>query len=182
MHARARALGMDLDKHIQNGLITVQQVDPAELSPGEFAVRVQRGVKDGAKLVVIDSLNGYLNSMPGEQYFSNQLHELASSLNQQGVLTIVIMAQHGFVAALQAPVDLSYLADTVVTLRFFEVAGAVKQAISIIKKRSGHHEKSIRELKLETGKGIHIGPPLQEFQNILSGSPAYHGNSERIMK
>jgi circadian clock protein KaiC len=157
-------------------------VDPAELSPGEFAVRVLRGVNAGAKLVVIDSLNGYLNAMPGEQYLSNQLHELSSYLNQQGVLTLIIMAQHGFVAALEAPVDLSYLADTVVALRFFEFGGEVKQALSAIKKRSGPHEKSIRELRLEPGKGIHVGKPLKEFQGILGGSPVYHGDIKHILK
>jgi circadian clock protein KaiC len=182
MLARARALGLSLDKHIQDGLIKAQQVDPAELSPGEFAVRVQRGVNAGAKLVVIDSLNGYLNAMPGEQYLSNQLHELASYLGHQGVVTIIIMAQHGFVAALQAPVDLSYLADTVVALRFFEIDGEVKQAVSVIKKRSGRHEKSMREFKLEPGKGIQVGEPLKEFQGILGGSPVFQGSIKKILQ
>jgi circadian clock protein KaiC len=169
MLARARGLGLPLDEHIQSGLILAQQVDPAELSPGEFAVRVQQGVEDGVKLVVIDSLNGYLNAMPGEQYLSNQLHELSSYLNQLGVITIIIMAQHGFVATLKTPVDLSYLADTVVALRFFETEAIVKQAISVIKKRSGHHEKNVREFTLENGKGIRIGPPLKDFRGILGG-------------
>jgi len=182
MLARARALGLSLDKHIESGLIKVEQVDPAELSPGEFAVRVRRGVGAGAKLVVIDSLNGYLNAMPGEQYLANQLHELSSYLNQQGVLTLIIMAQHGLLAGLEAPVDISYLADTVVTLRFFEVAGEVKQALSVIKKRSGLHEKSIREFRLRPGKGINVGKPLKQFQGILGGSPVYHGAIENILK
>jgi circadian clock protein KaiC len=169
MLARARGLGLPLDEHIQSGLILAQQVDPAELSPGEFAVRVQQGVEDGVKLVVIDSLNGYLNAMPGEQYLSNQLHELSSYLNQLGVITIIIMAQHGFVATLKTPVDLSYLADTVVALRFFETEAIVKQAISVIKKRSGHHEKNVREFTLEKGTGIRIGPPLKDFRGILGG-------------
>ncbi len=182
MRARARSLGLSLDQHIEKGLLTAAQVDPAELSPGEFAVRVQQGVKAGAKLVVIDSLNGYLNAMPGEQYLSNQLHELASYLNQQGVVTIIIMAQHGFVAALHAPVDLSYLADTVVALRFFEASGEVKQALSVIKKRSGHHEKSIREFRLEAGKGIRIGEPLKDFHGILGGLPVFRGSAERMLK
>ena len=119
MLKRAKALGLELEKHISSGVVTVQQVDPAELSPGEFACRVQRGVEAGAKLVVIDSLNGYLNAMPGEKYLNNQLHELSSSLNQQGVITILILAQHGLVSP-ESPVDLSYLTDTVLTLRFFE--------------------------------------------------------------
>jgi circadian clock protein KaiC len=182
MLARARALGLSLDQQIADGTVQAQQVDPAELSPGEFATRVRQGVDAGAKLVVIDSLNGYLNSMPGEQYLTNQLHELSSYLNQNGVLTILIMAQHGLVAALQTPFDISYLADTVVVLRFFEVAGQVKQALSIIKKRSGHHEKTIREFRLEPGEGIRVGEPLTEFQGILTGVPTFHGQMKRMMK
>jgi circadian clock protein KaiC len=181
MRARAKALGLDLDKHIQSGIVTIQQVDPAELSPGEFAIRVRRGVDAGAKLVVIDSLNGYLNAMPGEKYLNNQLHELAAYLNQQGVITILILAQHGLVAANESPVDLSYLTDTVLTLRYFEAAGEVKQAIAVLKKRSGHHEKTIREFKLETGKGIRIGAPLKEFHGILTGVPQFRGTEQQIL-
>lgn len=180
--ARAKALGLDLTDHIEGGLLDVQQVDPAEISPGEFASRIVQGVKDGCKLIVIDSLNGYLNAMPGEKYLSNQLHELCSYLNQQGVLTLLILAQHGLLAAAEAPVDLSYLADTVVDLRYFEVAGEVKQALSVIKKRSGPHEKTIREFKLEPGKGIRVGEPLREFQGVLTGVPTFVGTSEQILK
>ena len=118
--------------------------------------------------------------MPGELYLSNQLHELSAYLNQQGVVTIIIMAQHGFVTSLQAPVDISYLADTVVALRYFEAAGQVRQAISILKKRSGQHEKTIREFQLQPGKGIRVGQPLTDFQGILSGSPAFHGQEKRM--
>jgi circadian clock protein KaiC len=182
MRARTKSLGLDVDKHIKSGLITAQQVDPAELSPGEFAVRVRHGVEKGAKLVIIDSLNGYLHAMPGERYLNNQLHELASYLNQLGVLTIVILAQHGLVAALEAPVDLSYLADTVVNMRYFETEGVVKQALSVIKKRSGHHERTIREFKLESGKGIRIGEPLKEFHGVLSGAPVFRGSGKQMMK
>ena len=182
MLARSRALGLDLDEHTQSGTITVQQVDPAEISPGEFAGRIVDGVQKGAKAVVIDSLNGYLNAMPGEKYLVNQLHELASYLDQQGILTIIILAQHGLVSATETPVDLSYLADTVVSLRFFEAMGEVKQALAVLKKRSGHHEKSIREYKLEAGKGIRIGSPIKEFQGVLTGAPVFHGNAEKIMK
>jgi circadian clock protein KaiC len=160
----------------------VQQVDPAELSPGEFAVRVLKGVEDGVKLVVIDSLNGYLNAMPGEKYLINQLHELSSYLNQQGVITILILAQHGLVAANKSPVDLSYLADTVLTLRYFEAAGEVKQALAVIKKRSGHHEKTIREYKLENDTGIRIGEPLRDFDGILTGMPRFSGSPKQILK
>ena len=182
MLARAKALGLPVAKYVESGMITAQQVDPAELSPGEFAVRILRGVNAGCKLVIIDSLNGYLNAMSGEKYLNSQLHELSSYLNQQGVMTILILAQHGLVAAAEAPVDLSYLADTVVNLRYFEAAGEVKQALAVIKKRSGRHEKTIREFKLDSGKGIRIGQPLSEFHGVLSGTPVFHGAKEQIMK
>jgi circadian clock protein KaiC len=182
MFARARALGLDLERHVASGLIQPQQVDPAEISPGEFASRIVRGVMAGAKLVVIDTLNGYLNAMPGEKYLNNQLHELCSYLNQQGVLTILVLAQHGLVATGTAPVDLSYLSDTVLGLRFFEVAGEIKQALAVIKKRSGYHEKTIREFRLESGQGIRIGPPLREFQGILAGAPVFHGATGQMLQ
>ena len=181
MLKRAKALGLDLEPAIKSGIITVQQVDPSELSPGEFAVRIQRYVTAGCKLVAIDSLNGYLNAMPGEKYLNNQLHELSSYLNQQGVVTILVLAQHGLVASAEAPIDLSYLADTVVSLRYFEAGGEVKKAISIIKKRSGAHEKTIREFRLENGRGIRIGEPLREFQGILTGVPVFRGTETQIM-
>jgi circadian clock protein KaiC len=182
MLGRAKALGLGLDAHIQSGLITAEQVDPAELSPGEFAIRIVEGVRAGCKLVVIDSLNGYLNAMPGEKYLNAQLHELSSYLNQQGVVTILVLAQHGLVSADESPVDLSYLADTVVSLRYFEALGEVKQAIAVVKKRSGHHEKTIREFTLKTGSGIHIGSPLKEFQGVLTGAPTFRGTADSIMK
>jgi circadian clock protein KaiC len=178
--ARARAFGLDLREFIESGQITVQQVDPAELSPGEFAFRVTKSVEAGAKFVVIDSLNGYLNSMPGEKYLNNQLHELSSYLNQQGIVTIMILAQHGLVAT--SPLfDLSYLSDMVVTLSFFEAAGEVKQALAVLKKRSGHHEKTIREFKLESDKGIRLGRPIREFQGVLSGVPTFIGTTTQML-
>ena len=182
MLARAEALGLRLEPHIQTGVITVQQVDPAELSPGEFAVRIVNAVAGGCKLVIIDSLNGYLNAMPGEKYLSSQLHELCSMLNQKGVVTFLILPQHGLVGTNEASVDLSYLADSVVTLRYFEAAGEVKQAVAVVKKRSGQHEKSIREYKLESGRGIRIGPPLKAFQGLLSAVPVFRGRSEHIIE
>jgi circadian clock protein KaiC len=182
MLSRAKPLGFNLEKAIARGAITVQQVDPAELSPGEFAVRILREVEAGCKLVAIDSLNGYLNAMPGEKYLNNQLHELSSYLNQQGVITLLVLAQHGLIAAAEAPVDLSYLSDTVVNLRYFEAYGEVKQAIAMIKKRSGNHEKSIREFKLMPGKGIVIGKPLRQFQGVLTGVPIFRGSEKEIMK
>ena len=181
MLARANALGLDLERHIQSGLITAQQVDPAEISPGEFADRILQQVNAGCKLVVIDTLNGYLNAMPGEKYLINQLHELTSYLNYKGVVTILILAQHGLVSGAEAPVDLSYLSDTVISLRFFEAAGEVKQSIAVMKKRSGPHEKTIREFKLEAGRGVRVGQPLKQFQGVLTGVPVFHGAAREIM-
>jgi circadian clock protein KaiC len=181
MLARAKGLGLDLEGYVKDGLIKVQQIDPAEISPGEFAARIRSEVDAGCKLVVIDSLNGYLNAMPGEKYLNNQLHELVSYLNYNGVLTILILAQHGLVAAAEAPVDLSYLSDTVVIVRFFEAAGEVKQSIALIKKRTGHHEKTIREFKLEDGKGVRIGQPLKHFQGVLTSVPVFQGGKEEMM-
>nr|AUN35686.1 circadian clock protein KaiC [uncultured bacterium] len=182
MLSRAKALGLELEKHLESGLLKTQQIDPAEISPGEFAHRIIRSVQDGCKLVAIDTLNGYMNAMPGERFLNVQLHELSSYLNQQGVLTILILAQHGMVSAAEAPVDLSYLADTVLTLRYFEAAGEVKQALAVIKKRSGYHEKSIREFKLEPGKGIMVGAPLKDFRGVLTGVPVFEGRADQMMK
>jgi circadian clock protein KaiC len=180
--ARADSLGLDFTRHVDSGLITVQQVDPAEISPGELGARIVGGVAAGCKLVIIDSLNGYINAMPGEQYLNNQLHELSAYLNQKGVVTIFIVAQHGFVSAVEAPVDLSYLADTVVNVRFFENAGRVRQALSVMKKRSGHHERTIREFQLRQGHGLRIGQPLTQFHGILTGVPLFQGMDEQMME
>jgi len=182
MLTRAKALGLGIEKGIRTGIITAQQVDPAELSPGEFGTRIMRGVEKGHKLVIIDSLNGYLNAMPGEKYLINQLHELCAYLNQQGVMTILILAQHGLIESAQAPIDLSYLSDTVITLRYFEAFGSVKQAVAVVKKRSGRHEKTIREFRLEPGKGISVGEPLREFQGVLTGAPVFQGTQQQMLK
>jgi circadian clock protein KaiC len=172
---RAAGLGADVTEHVASGHLALTQVDPAEMSPGEFADRVRSAVEhEQAALVIIDSLNGYLNAMPEERYLVAQLHELFMFLRQRGVLAISVVAQHGMVGQMQAPVDLSYLADNVVMLRFFEALGAVRQAISVLKKRSGPHEKTIRELRL-TPSGITVGEPLAEFQGVLTGVPVLHG-------
>jgi circadian clock protein KaiC len=178
MTARAEALGLPLKSQMKSGAVTARQIDPAEISPGEFAWTVAQSVGAGCKLIVIDSLNGYLNAMPGEKYLNNQLHELTSYLNQQGVVTILVMAQHGMVTALEAPVDLSYLCDTVINMRYFEAAGEVKKSMAVIKKRSGSHERSIREFTLDSGKGLRIGQPLRDFQGILTGAPRFGGTPE----
>ncbi|MBV9619895.1 MAG: AAA family ATPase [Gammaproteobacteria bacterium] len=178
---RATKLGLDFEEHVNRRLVTLQQLEPAEVSPGEFASRVAEAVASGCRLVVIDTLNGYLNAMPGERYLNNQLHELSAYLNQQGALTMFVLTQSGVIQNAESPVDLSYLADTVVSLRYFEVAGTVRKALSVIKKRSGMHESTIRELKLERGRGISVGPPLREFQGVLTGVPVFHGNLQQML-
>ena len=168
---RAHDMNLDFDAHIKAGLLTVQQVDPAEIAPGELAHRIVECVeKAGVKLVVLDSLNGYVNAMPQDDFLNLHLHELLAFLNQRGVVSLMIMAQQGLIGNMGSPVDVSYLADSVILTRYFEARGAVRKAISIIKKRSGPHEQTIRELRMEQN-GIHIGPPLVEFQGVLTGVP-----------
>jgi circadian clock protein KaiC len=178
---RTQGLGMDISAHIAEGLIRVQTIDTAELSPGEFADSVRRSVGDvdgtpGARVVIIDSLNGYLNAMPEERFLIAQLHELLTYLGHRGVVTFLIVAQHGLFGGMSSPIDTTYLADTVVLFRYFEAMGEVKQAISVVKKRSGPHERTIRELSLGNG-GIRIGPPLRDFRGILTGTPVFQGPS-----
>jgi circadian clock protein KaiC len=176
LFTRSAALGMDLRPHVEAGRARVQQVDPAEMSPGELVHAVREAVeRGGARLVVIDSLNGYLNAMPEEQFLLIQLHELLTYLRQRGVVTVMVVAQHGLVASMQAPLDVSYLADTVLLLRFFEAAGRVRKAVSVLKKRSGRHEDTIRELML--GPGVSVGPPLDRFRGVLTGVPQYEGDA-----
>jgi circadian clock protein KaiC len=179
--ARAREIGMDIQRHIDSKMIRVHQVDPAELPPGQFAASIRQAVlHEDAKLVIIDSLNGYMNAMPDEKFLSIQMHELLSFLGQQGILTILTMAQHGLMGSMSAPVDLSYLADTVVLLRYFEAMGSVRKAISVIKKRSGHHEATIREYRT-TPQGIEVGEPLDDFQGVLTGVPTFVGKADQML-
>jgi circadian clock protein KaiC len=167
---RADGLGLSLRRHVDAGRITLRQVDPAQLSPGEFVHLVCRAVDaDGASLVVIDSLNGYLNAMPEERLLVVQMHELLSFLNQRGVLSILVMTQHGMLGHMSSPVDVTYLADTVVMMRFYEMRGAVHKALSVVKKRTGPHESTIRHLTL--GPGIRVGEPLTNFTGVLTGVP-----------
>ncbi|HEX3359335.1 MAG TPA: ATPase domain-containing protein [Tepidisphaeraceae bacterium] len=172
LEARTEALGIKFKEGTRAGQVRVQQIDPAELSPGEFTYRVREAVeKDNARVVVIDSLNGYMNAMPEERFLTAQLHELLTYLGRQGVTTLMVVAQHGMLGTnMNSPVDTSYLADSVVLLRYFEYAGKVKKAISVVKKRSGAHEESIRELFFND-KGIHLSEPLSQFRGILTGVP-----------
>jgi circadian clock protein KaiC len=172
---RARELGLDFDGAMRSGLLSIRQIDPAEIAPGELANEIIEGVNTGGvRLVVLDSLNGYVNAMPQEEYLHLHLHELLSYLNHKGVATIMVLAQHGLVGAMGAPVDVSYLADTVLLTRFFEARGAMKKAVSIIKKRSGRHEDTIRELKMSAG-GITLGEPLVDFEGVMTGVPRFLG-------
>lgn len=177
---RCAGLGFDIRPLVKSGQLRLHQIDPAQMTAGQFSHVVRMEIEQhNSKLVVIDSLNGYIHSMPSEKLLTVHLHELLSYLGQKGVTTLVIMAQHGLVAAsMEAPVDTSYLADTVILTRFFETAGEVRQAISVIKKRTGRHERTIRELKLSSS-GISIGEPLREFEGILTGVPSYVGASLR---
>jgi circadian clock protein KaiC len=181
MQARARALHLPLDEHIDAGLIKIKQIDPAEMAPGEFADAVRYSVEaEGVRLVIMDSLNGYLNAMPDERFLILQMHELLSYLSQRGVLTLLVLAQHGLVGPMDTPLDISYLADGVMLLRYFEFDGQVRRALSVVKKRSGNHEHSIREFRLST-KGIQVGPPLKGFHGIFSGTPEYRGEESPLM-
>jgi circadian clock protein KaiC len=171
LEARSDAMGIKFKEGTRAGEIMVQQIDPAELSPGEFAWRVRECVeRDAARVVVIDSLNGYLNAMPEEKFLTAQLHELLTYLGRRGVTTLMVVAQHGMLGTMQSPVDTSYLADSVVLLRYFEYAGKVRKAVSVLKKRSGAHEESIRELRFDE-QGIHLSEPLTQFRGILTGVP-----------
>jgi len=181
LFARAAGLGVNLQEYVDQGLVTVQQIDPAEMSPGEFTQLVRDAVEQrNVRVLLIDSLNGYLNAMPDERFLVLQVHELLSYLNQLGVLTIMVLAQHGLLGQMQTPVDLSYLSDTVVMLRYFEAAGRVRRALSVVKKRSGTHENSIREFQL-TSEGLKVGPPLTQFSGILTGTPTYVGDPKPLM-
>jgi circadian clock protein KaiC len=185
--SRSRKLGLPVGPAVEKGLITVQQVDPAELSSGEFAAIVRRAATgtDGAggvaKTIIIDSLNGYLNAMPEEKYLTAQLHELLTYLGQQGVVTILTVTQAGMVGSMPSPVDTTYLADNVILFRYFEARGHVRRAISVVKKRNGPHERTIRELELGE-KGIMVGEPLVDFQGILTGVPTYVGKGEPLLR
>ncbi len=175
---RSAEIGMNLGPHIRSGHIRIEQIDPAEISPGELTYRIRNAVlDDGVRMVVVDSINGYMNAMPQEHYLNLQLHELLAFLNQQGVITILMLAQHGVLGTLESTVDLTYLADTVVLFRYFESSGSVRQALSVIKKRSGNHERTIREFSIGCA-GIVLGAPLTNLQGILGGNPTIAPRAE----
>jgi circadian clock protein KaiC len=179
---RSAGCGMDFKPHLASGRLELVQVDIGELSPGEFATRVRRMVEQRrVRFIVIDSLNGYLNGMPSERFLLIHLHRLLTYLGQRGVVTILTIAQHGMLGSMMlTPVDVSFLADTVVFLRFFEAAGKVRQAISVVKKRRGAHERTLREMEIGA-TGIRIGEVLEQFDGILTGVPRFHGKDARLL-
>jgi circadian clock protein KaiC len=178
---RARAMGFDLERMRASGMLHIEQVDAAELSPGEFAHRVRERVTFAqAKTVVIDSLNGYQAAMPDENALILHIHELLQYLNRQGATTFLTVAQHGLIGDMKSPVDITYLADTVILLRYFESVGRVRRAVSVIKKRTGAHEDTIREYRI-TQSGLCLGAPLEEFQGVLRGVPTLVGDAAALL-
>ncbi|GAC1424704.1 MAG: ATPase domain-containing protein [Burkholderiaceae bacterium] len=180
LYARSTALGMDLRPYVARGDLIIHHIDPAELAPGEFAQMLRDAVEESAvKFVAIDSLNAYLHAMPGEKFLTLQMHELLSYLNEKGVTTVLVLAQHGLIGEVRTDVDLSYLSDTTVLLRFFESNGRLRRAITVIKSRTSNHALSIHELRLSQA-GIEIGEALQGFEGILSGLPTYRGSTPML--
>jgi len=178
---RTRHFGFDLDALRKSGDLLIEQVDAAEMSPGEFTARVRECVaRSGARTVVIDSLNGYQAAMPQEHYLLLHIHELLQYLNRQGATTLLTVAQHGLVGEMKSPVDVTYLADTVLLLRYFEAMGQVRRAISVVKKRAGSHERTIREYEID-GRGVTLGDPLTQFQGVLRGVPDFIGEHSGLM-
>jgi circadian clock protein KaiC len=180
--ARSVALGMDLRPFVDKGQLRIHHIDPAELSPGEFAQMLRNAVEQhGVSFLAIDSLNAYLKAMPGEQFLTLQMHELLSYLNQQGVTTLLVLGQHGLIGEVHSDVDLSYLADTTVLLRFFESSGRLRRALTIIKSRTASHALTIHELQLGPD-GVRVGEPLEGFEGVLTGLPSYHGSTPMMVQ
>lgn len=182
LYTRTSALGLELKRYVDEGLVTIRQIQIAELTPGEFAHMVSEEVEQHhTRLVIIDSVNGYLMATPQMKFLTMQFHELLDYLNRNGVISVMIVGQYGLVGSMQSPIDLSYLADSVVLMRYFEAAGSIHQAISILKKRAGEHERTIREYQIGNG-GIRVGEPLKDFQGVLTGVPIFKGSEESLMK
>ena len=178
---RSASLGMDLMPFVENGQLELRAIDPAEMSPGEFSGAVRAAVEQHkAKIVVIDSLNAYLQAMPNEQFLILQMHEMLTYLGQQGIVSLLILGLHGITGDVRSDVDLSYLSDTIVQLRYFEAHGEVRQAISVIKTRTARHERTIREFQIGSN-GLLVGEPLREFQGVLTGVPTFSGEGKTLM-
>lgn len=182
MLARAKEFDLGIEKHIKSGRLVIEQIDPAEISPGEFAARVRHQVsKNEARLVVIDSLNGHLAAMPQEKQLILQMHELLSFMNQLGVVTLLINPQQGLLGSMSTSLEISYIADAVLLLRFFEAEGRMRKAISVIKNRAGQHEDAIREFRIDR-QGVRVGKPLTKFRGIMTGTPEYVGDAGPLME
>jgi circadian clock protein KaiC len=177
---RSKSLGMDLSTYLDNGLLTLRQIDPAEMSPGQFTSDVREAVEDeGAKYVAIDSLNAYLQAMPGERFLLLQMHELLGYLNQRGVVTMLVLGQHGIVGEVQTDIDISYLSDVMVLFRYFEHRGEVLTALAAVKSRGSAHERTIRQFRLTQG-GVELSEALRDFDSVLAGLPSYRGDSTML--
>ncbi|WP_075360043.1 ATPase domain-containing protein [Caballeronia sordidicola] len=177
---RSKALGMDLSPFLEDGQLTLRQIDPAEMSPGQFTSDVRDAVEeDGVRYVAIDSLNAYLQAMPGERYLLLQMHELLGYLNQRGVVTMLVLGQHGIVGEVQTDIDISYLSDTMILFRYFEHQGEVLTALAAVKSRGSAHERTIRQFRLARG-GIEVSEALRDFDGVLAGLPSYRGNTEML--
>ena len=178
---RAAGMGFDLTPAMESGGLILEHVDPAELSPGELSGLVRRAVDAGVQMVILDSLTGYQNAMPEENYLTLQMHELLTYLGQQGVVTILVLAQHGLVGPMQTTVDLTYISDTVILLRFFEAEGKIRRAMSVMKKRTGGFEATIREFVIKD-RGLRVGPALTQFQGVLTGVPSFSGATSKLLE
>jgi circadian clock protein KaiC len=177
---RAKALGMDVTPYVESGLLTLRQIDPAEMSPGEFTSDVREAVEDdGVSYVAIDSLNAYLQAMPGERFLLLQMHEMLGYLNQRGVVTMLVLGQHGIVGEVHTDIDISYLSDVMVLFRYFEHRGEVLTALAAVKSRGSAHERTIRQFRLAAG-GIEVGEALRDFEGVLSGLPSYRGGTAML--
>jgi circadian clock protein KaiC len=169
---------MDLQPYIDNGALDIHHIDPAEVAPGEFSHMLRTAVeRKNAKFVVIDSLNAYLQAMPGEKFLILQMHEILSYLNQQGITTVLVLGQHGVIGDVHVDVDLSYLSDATMFLRFFEAAGQIRTAMFVIKSRTNNHQRTLHEFRITTDDGIQVGDALENFEGILTGLPTYRGST-----
>ncbi|MPW07418.1 circadian clock protein KaiC [Paraburkholderia sp. CNPSo 3155] len=178
--SRCASLGMDLAPHVDSGLLTLRQIDPAEISPGELSSDVRNAVEnEGVRYVAVDSLNAYLQAMPGERFLLLHMHELLGYLNQQGVVTMLVLGQHGIIGEVQTEVDISYLSDVVVLFRYFEHHGEVLTAVTAVKSRANDHERTIRQFRLGT-QGVEVGEALRDFEGVLSGLPSYRGSTAML--
>jgi len=179
---RVKAFNLDLKAHLDSGRLKIEQIDPAEISPGEFAARIRGEVEmRGTRMIVLDSLNGYMAAMPQEQQLILQMHELLSYLSQRGVVTFLVNPQQGLVGTMATNLNISYIADAVILLRFFEAGGRLRKAISVIKNRGGQHEDAIRELRIDT-RGVRVGEPLTDFKGVMTGTPEYLGQDNPLME